>query len=171
MPPLFLSYWFFSFLQASFLAIQKNHILLSTPIINRVKSYLGPNLLLCSGSQRKIDGLWICLECSRKLPITGVLNFFLSNEPMISPSLLSISYAFLQYDLFRSSSWNRNLYSPVTIRKEKSRQRWFISAVSIPSSSEKTWELSEPPTSLIDWKLCKGRNYKGRGRFKGPRCS
>ena len=67
------------------------------------------------------------------------------------------SYTFFQYDLFKILSQNRNLHSPVTVRTVR---RLFVSAVSTPSSSEKTWEGSELPTSLILWKLCKGRNYK-----------
>lgn len=90
---------------------------------------------------------------------------------MISPPLLSrhISYTFLQCDLFRILSQDRNVHSPVTVRKVKTRKKWFISAVSVPSSSEKTWEGSEQLTRLINWKLCKGRNYKGWGKVLGSK--
>lgn len=56
-----------------------------------------------------------------------------------------------------------NPHSPVIVRIVKTKKRLFI------SSSEKTWEGSELPTSLMIWKLCKGRNYKKKmvERFKG----
>lgn len=90
---------------------------------------------------------------------------------MISPPLLSrhISYTFLQYDLFIILRQDRNVHSPFTVRKVKTRKKWFISAVSVPSSSEKTWDGSELLTRPINWKLCKGRNYKGWGKVLGSK--
>lgn len=61
----------------------------------------------------------------------------------------------------------RNLQSPVTVKKVKTRKRWFISTVSPLSSIEKTWDGTEPPTILIKWKFCKGKNYKGWGEIQG----
>ena len=89
------------------------------------------------------------------------VDSFPAELPLLS---IPISYSFFQYELFKILSQNRNLHSPATVRIVKTRRKPFMSAVSIPSSSKKTWEGSELPTSLRLRKLCKGRNNtKGWG--------